>query len=79
MNLKGLSRLHKYLKQQKQLYVTTKLKTFRAKEIDIILKTFQEKNEPKATLQQVAIALLYYDLLRATEVQMIQMDNVCIE
>ena len=49
VKLKGLSRLHKYLKQQTQLYVATKYKTFSKKEIDTILITFKEKNEPKAT------------------------------
>ena len=58
VNLKGLPRLHKYLKQQTQLYVATKSKTFSAKEIDMILIYLQEKNEPKA------IELLYYGLLR---------------
>ena len=37
VNLKGLPRLHKYLKQQMQIYVATKTKTFSAKEIDAIV------------------------------------------
>ena len=64
VNLKGLPRLHKYLKQQTQLYVATKSKTFSAKEIDTILVTLQEINDPKATLQGLAVALLYYGLLK---------------
>ena len=47
VNLKGLPRLHKYLKQQTQLYVAKKSKTFSAKEIDTILTTLQEKMTPK--------------------------------
>ena len=49
------------------------------KEIDMILFSLQEKNEPKETLQGVSISLLYFGLLRATEVQMIQMDDVKVE
>ena len=79
VNLKGLLKLHEYLKQQMQLYVATKSKTFRTKEIYPILTSFQEKNEIKATLLGVAIALLYYSLLRATEVQIIQMEYVQVE
>ena len=79
VNLKGLPRLHKYFKQQMQLYVATKSKTFSAKEIDTILMYLQDKKEPKETLQGVAIALLYFGLLRCTEVQMIQMDDVKVE
>ena len=40
---------------------------------------FQEKIEPKDTLQGVAISLLHFGLLRATEMQMIQMDDVKVE
>ena len=79
VNLKSLHRLHKYLKQQTQLYVATKSKTFSTKEIDTILMYLQDKKEPKETLQGVAIALLYFGLLRSTEVQMIQMDDVKVE
>ena len=56
-----------------QICVAPKSKTFSAKEIDTILMSLQEKIEPKGTLQRVVIALLNYGLLRATEVQMIQM------
>ena len=66
VNLKGLPRLHKYLKQQTQLYVATKSKTFSAKVINIILMYLQDKKESKKTLQEVAIALLYFGLLRST-------------
>ena len=79
MNLKSLPRLHKYLKQQTQLHVATKSKTFSAKEINTIPMSLQEQNEPKETLQGVAISLLYFELFRATEVQMIQMDDVKVE
>ena len=41
--------------------------------------TLQEKNDTKATLQGVAIALLYYGLLRAAVVQMVEMEDVKVE
>ena len=73
VNLKGLPRLNKYLN------VAKKSKKFSAKEIDTILVTKQDKNDTKANLQGVAIALLYYGLLRAVEVQMIKMEDVKVE
>ena len=59
--------------------MSNKSKTFSEKEIDTILMYLQDKKEPKETLQGVAIALLYFGLLRSTEVQMIQMDDVKVE
>ena len=41
--------------------------------------TFQGKSEPKATLQGVAVTLLYFGLLRAKEVQMIEMEHIKVE
>ena len=76
LNLKGLPRLHKYLKQQTQLYVAKKSKTFTAYEIDQVLVTLQEPDKPQETLQGVAIALLYYGLLRANEVRLITVFDV---
>ena len=76
LNLKGLPRLHKYLKQQTQLYVAKKSKTFTAEEIDQVLLTLQAPDQPRETLQGVAIALLYYGLLRANEVRLITVFDV---
>ena len=53
VNLKGLPRLHKYLKQQMQLYVAKKSKTFSAKEIDMILMTLHEKMIQKQTYKEL--------------------------
>ena len=38
--------------------------------------TLQEDDKPKSTLQGVAIALLYYSLLRETEVAMITVESI---
>ena len=62
-----------------QLYVATTSKTFGAKEIDAILISLQEKNKPRETLEEVVISLLSFGLLKATEVQMIQMHDVKVE
>ena len=43
VNLKGLPRFHKYLKQQTLLYVATKSNTLSAKERDTILTYVQDK------------------------------------
>ena len=80
VNLIELSRLHKYLKQQTQLHVAKKSKTSSAKDIDTILVILHEKkNDQKAILKGVAVALLYYGLLRATEVPMVEMEDIKIE
>ena len=78
VNLKGLPHLHKFLKNQMQLYVATKSKTFNANEIDNILMMLQEDDKPKSTLQGLAIALLHYGLLRGAEVAMITFKDVSI-
>ena len=49
VNMKGLLSLHKYIKQQTQLDVATKSKTFSTKEIETILMYLQDKNESKET------------------------------
>ena len=41
--------------------------------------TLQEKNDPKAILQGVAVALLYHGLLRTTKVQMVEMEDVKVQ
>ena len=42
--------------------------------------TLQEKKtQSKAYLEGAAVALLYYGLLRATEVQMVEMEDIKIE
>ena len=63
VNSKGLPRLHKYLKQQTQLYVAKKSKNFSAKEIDTILVTLQEKmiqNQPNKELQLFSSIMVYW-------------------
>ena len=61
-----------------QLYVTTKSKIFNTNEINKILMILQEDGKPKSTLQGVAIACLYYGLLRGTKVSMITVKDVSI-
>ena len=41
--------------------------------------TLQENKGPKATLQGDAVALIYYGLLKATEVQMLEMEDIKVE
>ena len=76
LNLKGLPRLKKFLKQQTNKYIAEKSATFSAEEIHQVLLHLQEQNMPHAMLYGVAIALLYYGLLRANEVQELQVKDV---
>ena len=50
--------------------------TFNADEVYHILVTLQEFNMSSATLYAIAIALLYFPLLRAGEVRMIQVKDM---
>ena len=55
------------------------LKPSAQKKIDTIIMVFPGKNEPKATLPGLAVALLYHGVLRVAEVQMIEMEDKKIE
>ena len=77
-NLKHMPRLHKHLKQVTNLYVATKLATFTPEEIHKVLHTLQDSSGEKCTLYGVAIALLYYGLLRCSEARMIKVKDVQI-
>ena len=68
VNLKGLPRLKKFLKHQASKYVAKNLDTFRSEEVEKILNYLPERKTPKNTLYGVAIALLYFGLLWASEV-----------
>ena len=77
INLNGLPRRKKYLKQKTNKYVAKKSLTFKAEEIQEVLLTLQDKkDDPYATLLGVGIALLYFGLLRAIEVRAIVMADV---
>ena len=78
-NLKNLPRLRKYLKLETQLYVAKKSKTYDAKEMHHVLTVLQDSNNPKHTVQGVAIALLYYGLLRINEVKKLTVDDITLK
>ena len=78
-NLKHLPRLHRHLKQVTQLYVATKSATFTPEEIHKVLHTLQDSPDEKLSFYGLAIALLYYNLLRCSEVRMIRVKYVQIE
>ena len=59
LELKGLSRLKKFLKQQTSTYVAKKSNKFGPMEMHELLKKILEKPTIKATLHGVAIALLH--------------------
>ena len=77
-NLKHLSRFCKHLKQVTQLYVATKSATFTPEEIHKVLHSLQDSSDEKMTLCRVAIALLYYGLLRCSEVRKIRIKDIQI-
>ena len=69
LDLKGLPRLQKFLKQQTSKYIAKKSNMFGLEDMHELLKKLQEKPTTKATLHGVAIALLYFGLLCASEVK----------
>ena len=74
--LKGLPRLKKFLNLQASKYVAKKSDTFSPQEIEQVLLYLQEKNCPEHTLYSIAISLLYFGLLRASEVREVEHDDV---
>ena len=58
------------------LYVATKSATFTPEEILKVLHMLQGSSDDKSTLYHVAITLLYYGLLRYSEVKMIKVKDV---
>ena len=76
LNLKGLPRLKKYLKQKTSKYVAKKSATFTPEEINEVLMNLQEKKTPNAILHGVAIALLYFGLLRGCEARQVKVEDV---
>ena len=57
-------------------YVATKSATFTPEVIHKVLSTLQDSSDDKLTLYGVAIALLYYGLLRCSEVKIIKVKVV---
>ena len=78
INLNGLPRLKKFLKNQASKYVAKKSATFSPEEIEKILLHLQENISPKNTLHGVGISLLYFGLLRANEVREIVVTDVTL-
>ena len=78
INLNALPRLKKYLKHISSKYVAKKSATFAPEEIEKILMHLQENVTPKNTLHGIAISLLYFGLLRGSEVQKIVVTDITI-
>ena len=79
LDLKSLPRLRKFLKQQTSKYVAKKSSTFDPEEIQELLMKLQDKPTTRATLHGVAIALLYFGLLRGSEVKEITVRDVIVK
>ena len=77
--MKGLPRLRKFLKQQTSKYVAKKSSIFGPEEMHELLMKLQEKPTTRATLHGVAIALLYFGLLQASEVKEITVRDVVVK
>ena len=77
-NLKNYSRLQRYMKAQSSKYVCAKSKTFSAEELDAVLTFCQDSEDPKHHLLGVGVALMYYGLLRVSDVLKVQVQNVSV-
>ena len=78
-DLKQLPRLSKYLKRETHLYVAKQSKVFKPEEIHKVLLHCQQSSSPKDTLMGVIISLMYYGLLRCTDVLRINVQDVSID
>ena len=74
VSLKGLPHIHRYLKMETLHYVYKKVTTFNTD----LMMTMEERNTPNATLYTVSIALLYFGLLCAGEVRIIEVKDVIV-
>ena len=78
VNLKGLPRLHKYIKMQTQLYVAKKSKTFDAKQIHHILTVLKDSDEPKKTPSCGHSTIVLQPFVK-NKVKKLTVDNVTIK
>ena len=75
MNLKTFTQLQRYLKPQPKNYVWSKSKTFTAEQIDTVLKYCMDSEDPSDHLLGVGVALMYYSLLRISNVLKVQVKS----
>lgn len=78
-DLKTFPKLARYLKAQSSSYVSNKSKTFTAEEIDAVLMYCIESADEGDHLLGVGVALLYYGLLRISDVLKVQVENVTFD
>ena len=79
MNLKTFPRLTRYLKQQTHQYVAKKSATFTPQQMETYLMICQTSSDPGYTLRGVISAMLYYGLMRCTEILYVEMQDVAQE
>ena len=74
--LNGLLKLNRYLKAMTSTYVCKKSRVFSPEEMDRLLMCCQESNEHEMTLLGVGAALMYYGLLRISDVKKVKIEDV---
>ena len=78
-NLREMPRLTKYLKKETHLYVAKQSLVFKPDEIHSVLIHCVNSKDPHYTHMGVTIALMYYGLLRSTDVLQVKCNDVSIE
>ena len=69
-------RLTRYLKQETHCYVAKQLKVFKPEQIHTVLMFCVNSKDPQDTLLGIAVSLMYYGLLRSTDVLKINLEDV---
>ena len=77
--LNGLLKLNRYLKAVTSSYVCKKSKVFSPEEIDALLLFCQESHDTEYTFLGVGVALMYYGLLRKSDVNKITIGDVSMD
>ena len=75
-NLKSYPRLNKYLKGATEKYVATKSKVFSPEQMDAILSFCALSDQPDHHLLGVAVAIMYYGLLRISDLMNVNVEDV---
>ena len=77
-DLKHLPRLTRYLKQETHRYVAKQSKVFKPEEIHTVLMFCVNSKDPQHTLLGITVSLMYYGLLRSTDVLKINLEDVTV-
>lgn len=76
INLKTFPRLTKYLKNITSKHVSKKSMTLDSKQVDMVISTCMDSDDPYMHLMGVCIVLLYFGLLRCSDALKVNLEDV---